>query len=159
MKLNIIVIDNFYENPYTIREFALKQKYVNPLHQPRRSLPIDNSNISIFEKILSPFIKKIKHADYCFHYRISSEKKYIHFDDYDIAGIIFLNPDAPLNSGTSLYKKNETTNELFLISTISNIFNRLILFDSKQYHIQTNEFGNTIDNGRITQIYSFEVEL
>jgi len=159
MKLNIIIIDNFYENPYTIREYALNQDYIIPEHQPRRTDFLNDINIHTFEKILYPFIKKITYIDSCFHYRISSEKKYIHFDAYDIAGIIYLTPDAHLNSGTSFYTKTTDDNDTYkLITSVSNIFNRLVLFDSRQYHVQTNEFGNTITNSRLTQTFSLNVE-
>jgi hypothetical protein len=159
MKFNIIVIDNFYENPYTVREYALNQDYIIPEYQPRRTDFITDINSTIFDKILSPYIKKIIYIDSCFHYRISSEKKFIHFDAYDIAGIIYLTPDADVNSGTSFYTKTTNNNDKYkLISTIGNIFNRLILFDSKQYHVQTNEFGNNIYNSRLTQTFAINVE-
>lgn len=162
MDFNILIIDNFYKNPYNVLDIALNQTYLFPEIQPRRSLHIKNIELyrCYFEKILSPYIKKIINIEGSYHYRISSEKKYIHTDDYDMAAIVYLNPNVHINSGTSFYKKktnSDKNTEYELITTIGSVFNRLIIYNAKQYHFQTNEFGDNIHNGRITQIFFFDV--
>ena len=43
------------------------------------------------------------------------------------------------------------------IDTISNIFNRLVIFNSNLLHSSTNNFGTNKLNGRLTQEFCFDL--
>lgn len=195
---NLIVIDNFYENPYEVREFALKQEfYTHSYHPGYRSKNFATlEHKTIFESILNSFIDKIVNFSLIndnldngvFQYNTSFDRSWIHVDDYNKdnennkiwSGIIYLTPDAPPSSGTGFFRfidgtmnSNDlklTNNEEYLnkynkditkweiVNNIGNVFNRLILFPSNQYHMSMDYFGIDKYDSRLIQIFFFKVE-
>ena len=179
---SFIVVDNFYKNPDTIREFALQQNFVeNPeYHKGKRA--IDPSfrfpELKLeFEKIIG---KPIKNWDTygvngCFQYCTAEDKAVYHVDIQSYAGIIYLTPDSPPNAGTSFYRSKTTkkmkpdndenvfktgyydSTQFDLVDTVGNVYNRLILFDSKMIHAAPVYFGNNIENGRLFQLFFFDI--
>jgi len=116
-----------------------------------------------------------------FQYTTSRDRSWIHVDGFNNwAGVLYMTPDAPLSSGTAFYKyKDGTTYETDLkimdnkveidafsqdltrweqIDRAGNIFNRLILFNSKRYHMSLDYFGNSKENGRLFQVFFFSTE-
>jgi hypothetical protein len=91
-----------------------------------------------------------------------------------------MTPDAPLSSGTGFYKyKDGTTYESDMkimnnkpeidnssqdltkweqVDKVGNIFNRLILFNAKRFHMSLDYFGNMKENGRLFQVFFFSTE-
>ena len=181
---SFVVVDNFYQDPDSIREFALRCDFVlHPsAHKGRRT---DNVYLfpglkESFERILG---KKIKDwtrygTNGCFQYCIGGDQLVYHCDTQTYAGIIYLTPDAPPESGTSLYrskitKKMKTSPEddsivfkngfldpsMFdLVDVVGNVYNRLILFDAKFIHAASSYFGNNKENGRLFQLFFFDFE-
>jgi hypothetical protein len=45
-----------------------------------------------------------------------------------------------------------------LADTVGNVFNRLVLFNSKRFHMSMDYFGDTKDNGRLFQVFFFTTE-
>jgi hypothetical protein len=112
----------------------------------------------------------------------SYNKSYIHTDcinQYNWGGIVFLSKHPPLESGTLFYQynngvmtehekkltyKTEFDSDRYddtkweLINKIGNVFNRLILFRSKCFHISADYFGNGNDDFRLTQVFFFKTE-
>lgn len=116
-----------------------------------------------------------------FQYTTSRDRSWIHVDGFNNwAGIVYMTPDAPVSSGTGFYRyKDGTTIETDLkimdnkseidtfcqdmtkweqIDKVGNVFNRLILFNSKRYHMSLDYFGNSKDNGRLFQVFFFSTE-
>jgi hypothetical protein len=184
---NLIVIDNFYENPMEIRNFALKQEFKPAEYYPGiRTKSFANINIkNKIQEILYPFGGKITDFNYkgdngSFQLATSHDRSWIHSDSKytNWAGIVYLTPDAPINSGTSFYKhiqgvsnSNETkvTNidlgnsgrdrsKWQLIDSVGNIFNRLVLFNSTRYHSSNDYFGTDLYDGRLFQVFFFNTE-
>lgn len=186
---NIIVVDDFYENPLEVREFALQQEYLTNNYYPGKRTK-SFSNLIIKNKIQN-IIENTKgkitnfplydHDNGSFQYATSKDKTWIHSDDIDtnMAGVLYLTPNAPVSSGTTIYRLkqngicNSEEQKLFdinitqyntdyskweAVDTIGNIFNRLILFNSTQFHCSTNYFGTDINNGRLFQIFFFSTE-
>jgi len=62
-----------------------------------------------------------------------------------VAGIVYLNPEAPLESGTSIMdgKNNRFVN-------IENKYNRLVAYDGERIHALSNTFGDSKETGRMT---------
>ena len=67
--------------------------------------------------------------------------------DYNcpIAGLVYLNPNAPLSAGTSILdaKENQFIN-------VENKYNRLVAYDGSIIHGLSELFGNSDDTGRLT---------
>lgn len=111
-----------------------------------------------------------------------------HVDTQTYAGIVFLSPDAPLTTGTATYKSKVTgathfTNEemggdLFnktftgygdaisfydgssfeTVDRVGNVYNRLVLFNSKTIHAATEYYGTNINDSRFFHLFFFDVK-
>lgn len=66
-----------------------------------------------------------------------------HTDTTLFAGVVYLNENPELNSGT-IIKTNDSS------TTIENKFNRLVFYKSSVSHRPENFFGNTLTNSRLT---------
>lgn len=116
-----------------------------------------------------------------FQYTTSRDRSWVHMDGYNNwAGVLYLTPDAPLSSGTGFYRfhdgaMNETDGIILnnkadtdkysqdmtkwdLVDRVGNVFNRLILFNSKKYHMSIDYFGDNRENGRLFQTFFFSTE-
>jgi hypothetical protein len=62
-----------------------------------------------------------------------------------VAGIVYLTPNAPPNSGTSILdaEKNQFVD-------VENIYNRLVAYNSYRIHGLSDTFGTTRETGRLT---------
>jgi hypothetical protein len=137
-----------------------------------------------FECILNCKIRNWWNHDVngCFQSCIGGEQLVYHCDAQEYAGIIFLTPDAPPQSGTSFYRSRHTkkmkfnlydenefnvvfkngfldSTEFELVDVVGNVYNRLVLFDAKMIHAASNYFGNNLNNGRLFQIFFFDLDI
>lgn len=202
----LTIVDNFYKDPYKIRDFALSQNF----HQkgPWPGLRTDQ-----FVKIHSELFLEFAKKTLSIFFNLDQEQIYWNFNstfqlcgkefeegwvhaDWDgktptgpkFAGVIYLTPDAPLSGGTSLYKlKNDETfdyhtmdwtikdefynnnlscnleeyqkqrslhNDKFLKTVdVSNVFNRLVLYNTTDFHKENILFGKKINDSRLTQVF------
>jgi Family of unknown function (DUF6445) len=201
LKFKMMIIENFYENPHEVRNFALKQKYEKHIYHPgnrTENVYIPNGFYEKIKEYLHPFGCKTVESYTCssgsFQFNIAADHSWIHNDSVDdvkdkydlfLAGIIFLTPNAPSSGGTGFFKfvetdqheKNDYTDDdddyqniqyncrnwkgkkWELVSSIGNVFNRLILFDSLQYHMSIDYFGSEINNSRLIQLFFLGVKL
>ena len=60
------------------------------------------------------------------------------------------------NNEYALYGQDST--KWKLVDRIGNIFNRLILFNARHYHMSLDYFGNDIETGRLFQTFFFSTE-
>jgi hypothetical protein len=116
-----------------------------------------------------------------FQYTTSRDRSWIHVDGFNNwAGVLYMTPDAPVSAGTGFYRyKDGTTYEADLkimdnkeeidafcqdmtkweqVDKVGNLFNRLVLFNSKRYHMSLDYFGNSKENGRLFQVFFFSTE-
>ena len=116
-----------------------------------------------------------------FQFTTSRDRSWIHVDGFNNwAGVLYMTPDAPISSGTAFYRyKDGTTYEADLkimnnkaeidifcqdltkweqVDRVGNLFNRLILFNSKRYHMSLDYFGDSKENGRLFQVFFFSTE-
>ena len=147
------------------------QKYVEPFAGKITDFPIPKADLSDATTIYNG----------AFQYTVASDRSQIHADKRNNwAGIIFLTPDAPVSAGTAFYRfydgtmsqedsnllRNQETIDRFtqdltkwdLVDRVGNVFNRLILFDARNYHMDLDYFGDTKENGRLFQIFFFSTE-
>jgi len=111
-----IVIDNFFNDPVLWRHFALHQKYDRPenvLFPGKRTKAINEIDSRIFDSFANTLIQKvpklhrINYINATFHsIDASYHKGWVHDDDpqQTLTGIIYLNENAPKNTGTTVYK-------------------------------------------------------
>jgi hypothetical protein len=197
--LPTIVVDNFYEDPLLWREFALDQKYFkgNRGNWPGlRTELLHNINMDLFQVVMKKLLFVLKDygitrvSELQTGFQIIDEtygRGWVHDDDptFQCAGVIYLNEDAPLGSGTAIYEDSpdfsgEKYAELFKTDvnngsqeerdiyakyrdeqvslfkktiTVENVFNRMILFDSRCWHSAEHFFGTTTENSRLTQVF------
>jgi hypothetical protein len=195
----VTVINDFYENPDAIRKYALAQKYtychelngIDYVFPGSRTKEIKDLSHSLYEKICKRLISVFHIPEHdSMRWQISTsfqivESEYgsglIHQDQNTVfAGVLYLTPNAPLNSGTSLFKKNNTYNhELYdklikenderfkkkepidftyhqmfdEVVRVNNVYNTLILFEGDIHHCANNFFGDTKNNARLAQVF------
>jgi hypothetical protein len=107
---------------------------------------------------------------------------WVHQDnDVDIAAVLYLTPNAPISSGTSTYRckniekwsrlniddmkkinsqeKVELYENLFeRVDYFGNVFNRIIIYPGTTFHKSNEYFGNSKENGRLTQVFFAKFE-
>ena len=176
MKLNTLIIDDFLDDPDKIRNFLINNKVafdVEGNFPGKRSTVVDNTNyqdmiIEKIQKILSLKIK-MKPLSFSFQLCLSDDKTWVHLDPSDWTGVLYLTPNAPLESGTLLFKadnesmmkiRSEEKHHLDIDITagISNVYNRLVLFRGGDIPHRSNVagFGDCLENGRLTQVFFFD---
>jgi hypothetical protein len=184
MKLNIISIHGFYDNPYEIRDIALNMDYTVTGNFPgHRTISYLNDSIkNKIEQIMYPYGGKITtfndKYNGAFQITYSWDKSWIHSDTHNTwAAVCYLTPNAPPSAGTGFFKHRETGltkptdvidkkiesegQENFkwdMVQTVSNEFNKIIIYDSKLYHSSLDYFGDTLQNGRLFQVFFFDTE-
>jgi len=183
---NLIVIDNFYNNPNEVRNYILTQDFKVTGNYPgkRTKSHATDSLKDIIQKYVEPFGGKITQFPMLedsyngsFQYTTSRERSWIHVDAYNNwGGVLYLTPNAPSNSGTGFYKfkdgsmyeepgsvshstkYNQDVTKWELVDRVGNIFNRLVLFNSKRFHVSMDYFGVDKHDGRLFQVFFFSTE-
>lgn len=195
----VTVISDFYENPDEIRKYALAQKYTY-CHQMKdiqyvfpggRTKELRELSQSLYEKICKKLISVFHIPEHdVMRWQINTsfqivEDEYghglIHQDQNTVfAGVLYLTPDAPLNSGTSLFRKNKNYNEDLYwkkikenderfkrkepidfsyhemfdeVVRVNNVYNSLILFEGDIHHCANQFFGKTKQDSRLAQVF------
>lgn len=200
------IYDNFFEDPDAVREYALSINYSkHPGAVPgKRSEPLSQLNPDLFNIFQMKIINLIYGAgDYDVaidaffqwvpeHY----EEGWVHTDGFgkenepSIAGVIYLTPNAPLDAGTSVYKKT-IASDIISIShgmknsfyqddpvdmseyrlhrdlhnasyektiDVSNVYNRLFIYNTTQLHRENRFFGTTIKDSRLILVFFGNIE-
>ena len=182
MDTNTIVVDNFYDNVDEVRSFALAQEYDVKGNYPGNRTKSFASNISVKEtiqRILSPLGKisnwpTVNSYNGAFQITTASDRSWIHSDaTTGWAGVCYLTPNAPLEGGTGFYKLKSTgelsSNDYYvdnaqdlskweLVSSVGNVYNRLILYRATQYHSSMDYFGKDLQDGRLFQTFFFDIK-
>jgi hypothetical protein len=176
------VIDDVYENPDAIREFALGIEYNEDLRfykglRSKESYRTDGLK-QLFENIIGEKITKWNEYGFngCFQLTTAKDPQVYHYDQQKWAAMIYLTPDAPIESGTRLHRSklngtrhrsdqfaDNAFNSNFYDSTkfdiadvAGNIYNRLIIMDAGCFHSAGPYFGDNLNNGRLIQLFFFD---
>jgi hypothetical protein len=188
------IVDNFFEDPIKIREYALSQDFFSDPENSwpgKRTNPLPKINPNLFQHVIKKSLKIFYRDDEQFEYESTmyfqlSDCSYgtgwVHADVANmITGIIYLNPNGQLSSGTTIYQpkiigaepinldikqqsfngtiqdctqaRNENNDQFEETIIIKNKFNRLILFDSHLYHSANDFIGNDKDSSRLTLVF------
>jgi len=195
----VTVISDFYENPDEIRKYALAQKYtychemkdIDYVFPGSRTKELRELSQSLYEKVCKKLISVFHLPEYdVMRWQINTsfqivEAEYghglIHQDQNTVfAGVLYLTPDAPLDSGTSLFRKNASydkdlywkqikdNDERFKrkehidfsyhqmfdeVVRVNNVYNSLILFEGDIHHCANQFFGETKQDSRLAQVF------
>lgn len=160
MDVNTVIVDNFLPNPDIVREQAIRLEFPTTGQFPgMRSAAADFTYQHFiqyrFQDILGIPIDEWVMDSFCFQLCYDSEETWVHKDESDWAGVLFLTPNAPLESGTGLYRETKS-GDLELVTALGNVYNRLVLYRGDILHrSMLPGFGNTPETGRLTQVFFF----
>jgi hypothetical protein len=191
MKVQTIIIDDFYKNPDDVRAFALAQDFNSHGNYPGQrttSFLAENVKNSI-QDIIRPYGGEVTwwgdDSTGSFQYTLASDRSWVHSDDTtDWAGVLYLTPDAPLSSGTGLFKHKETglrrwrnsehpedvvnnapvniesqdMTKWEMVDVIGNVYNRLVIYRGDLFHTSLDYFGQNKEDGRLFQVFFFNTE-
>jgi hypothetical protein len=192
------IVDNFFDRPNDIRNYALSQKfYKRPGNYPGlRTDRVSDINPDLFHQTMQK-ITSLYHPnesmvyDAVVNFQLIDNKYtkgWIHQDSpktmpLDVAGVIYLTPDAPVNCGTNLYRVRtphpvEQTNlthdeqdklindpALYAVrrdqynvqfeqtDSIGNVYNRCVVYPRSIWHTQAGFFGTTPEDSRLTMVF------
>ena len=160
------VVDNFFQNPNAVREFALKQKFSENPEYHKGSRTEEQFFVpgtkEAFERIMGIKIREWESHGMCgrFQYCTAQDSLVYHCDQQTWAAMIYLTPDAPYECGTNLYAgkngirsgRHPDSDSCFdggffdstkfkLVDSIGNVFNRLFIFDARCIHAASLYFG------------------
>lgn len=159
----MIVIDKFLNNPDRIREEGLELSYTKAESPGWRGYRCLYTNMVGYEldglirDKLNELDSKFNNATLrCyFHYTLNEDMSDTTHTDgiYDFAGVLYLTPYPPPNSGTIFY--NDKDEE---IDYVENLYNRLTIYPSNIPHRIKESFGDNINNGRLVYTVFVSIE-
>lgn len=154
----IIIIDNFLDNPFLVRLKSLKQKFYTKLNHP---------NKEVIQNFPGKRTKELSEIDYnFFNYFVN---KLIYFTDHNVnisktsLTFSFLSRETPLNFHIDYWKSHSRSGVLYLNEkintkygtivgnqTIDSKYNRLVIYNGLIPHCPTAAFGTNKFNSRMT---------
>lgn len=114
MSPTILAVDHFYTDPMAVRDLALSLEfYPSGYHKGKRTelkYIVEGTREKI-EQLLGKKISNWSSQPYngVFQYCTPSDPIVYHYDTQRYAGVVFLTPDAPPESGTSFYRHKKET--------------------------------------------------
>ena len=182
---SVVVVDDFLEAPDEVREVALAEPFVK-MHSAGMRTERSFVHLAPYREQFESFLRRPltnwgdNAANGRFQCCFASEAIPHHSDSQSHAGVLFLTPNAPADSGLSFWRsrmsgqRGRTTDPDQMFATfggdaewnrerweevdrVANLYNRLVLFDAHLAHSATSYFGDCIDNGRLFQNFFFNV--
>jgi hypothetical protein len=183
MRTNVIITDDFYSNPYQVREFALSQEFSVTGNYPgarTKSFLSQDVKDTIQSIVFNAGgeVTNWNHTDGftgSFQLTTAADRSWIHTDHNNTwAGVCYLTPDAPISGGTGLFLHKRTgaryehqlTDEYEsqdmtrweMVDRIGNVFNRLVMYRSDIFHSSLDYFGKNYQDGRLFQLFFFDTQ-
>ena len=172
MRQDIVVIDNFLDFPDKVRQSVLDNKdklaWGEGHYSGVRSVPSDKKyEQMIVDKINEVLPFKIEMdmntSTFAFQMCLETDDAWCHQDDTDYSAVLYLTPNAPIDSGTLFFKQESLpepdSDEYgdYIVDHIGNVYNRLIIFNGKDIPHRANiaGFGDSLENCRLTQHFFF----
>ena len=180
----LFVVDDYYSDPDAIRDYALnKYEYKQDSNWYKGYRSTESYHppgiVESFESIIGQKIVSFPTGTIngCFQIMVASDQQVWHFDEQKWAAMIYLSPNAPVQSGTRLhYAKNNTSirhkddlgvDEYFngnfydstkwdIADSAGNFYNRLVIMDARCVHSAGSYFGDNFQNGRLTHLFFFD---
>jgi hypothetical protein len=184
-RAQILVVDDFLQDPMGVRAVALAQPFVKThsagLRTAAQFLHLAPYRTE-FERLLGAALTNWddNDANGRFQCCFAADAIPYHSDSQSYAGVLFLTPDAPPHAGISFFRgrrsglrRRAPDPELMRLTfgggtefdrdaweeldRVSNFFNRLVLFDAYLAHGASAYFGERIENARLFQNFFFNL--
>lgn len=200
-----LVINNFLPYPNVVRSWALSNEFIDSKEFTKRTgmytawpglrtshvLDLDttyaNVILSQVSEIAKNFFLRGKQSNVSIrsYFQICKESdgdSWVHQDNnVDVAALLYLSPNAPITSGTTLYQCNDYSewssldinqtmkinkverkdlyDHLFSpVDVIGNVYNRLVMYRGDIFHKSNDYFGSTLEDSRLTQVFFLKFE-
>jgi len=163
-----IIVDNFFNYPDKVREFALAQTYYKDTEHRwpgLRSDPIHQINLSLFHKIMDKVFSlmldlRVDPSQYNCDLRLqktdaSYKGGWIHIDGVECvaAFIIYLSPDADIAEGTSLYELKDPIShapDMHIDRKKESFINSSLIAETQKYRLEANsQYRETLFVGNV----------
>ena len=168
MDRNLIVIDNFLDDPDRIRFHALSldfdriQKSVPGVRSHRLGGDLQKEVETKLKTALGgEIIWDWTQDSFCFQSCQEGTETWVHVDSQgesqgEWAAVLYLTPNPVLDSGTGIFESPDHDMNI----GVGNIYNRLVAYRGKVlYHRSiVPGFGNTLETSRLTQTFFFDVK-
>jgi hypothetical protein len=183
MRTNLIITDNFYSDPDSVREFVLTQEFSVRGNFPglRTRTLLDQGTQDAIQTILWHAGGAVTnwHAEDgltgSFELATARDRSWIHTDHFNTwAAVCYLTPNAPVTGGTGLFRHRATgavrASELAgeydsqdmtqweLYDVIANRYNRLAMYRADLFHTSLDYFGSDLHTGRLFQLFFLTTE-
>ncbi|NBP58018.1 hypothetical protein EBU71_16065 [bacterium] len=178
------IVEDFYDDPDSVREFALNQTYYDDpgfIGKRTRQQFFFPGMKERFEQIMGMRITNWEShgMNGRFQHNVAGESLTWHTDFQKYAGLIYLTPNAPYSAGTRMaaFKANRVRhcsdprimdcfNQIsFLdgteyedVDVVGNVYNRLVIYDGGLIHAAKEYFGYNKDNCRLWHMFFFDTE-
>lgn len=178
----VFIVDNFYEDPMAVRNYAMQQEFIEePYYIGKRTIKqfLPSGLKEQFEGIMGEKITRWEEhgMNGRFQHNVSGLPLVYHCDDQKWAGLIYLTPDAPFEAGTKLLAHKQTkirhnsdpnimqcfNQRTFLdptpyetVDVIGNVFNRLVIYSGGLIHAASAYFGDNLENSRLWHMFFFD---
>ena len=177
MRTNILVVDDFYTDPDSVRSFALQQEFGVQGNFPglrTASFLTPDVQETIQSVILNVAgeVNDWNSADGLtgrFELATAANRSWIHTDHFNTwAGVLYLTPDPPHTAGTGLFRhratgatmshqlpeyENQDMTKWDLVDNIGNKYNRLAMYRSDLFHTSLDYFCHDLHTGRLFQLF------
>ena len=169
MDRNLIVLDNFLDDPDRIRFHALGLDFdrVQPSVPGVRSMRLGGDlQKEVEDKLKIAFgckeiIWDMTQDTLCFQSCMEGTETWVHRDSQgekqgEWAAVLYLTPNPVLDSGTGIFESPDHDMNI----GVGNVYNRLVAYRGKVlYHRSILPgFGNTLETSRLTQTFFFDVK-
>jgi hypothetical protein len=166
-----VVIDNFFEDPHSVIEFAKEQTYyargADQYYEGIRTKNLREINEEFYLEYATKLV--YNYFDQTKTYKIDGHMNFhrlckddlqdphwindkVHKDDCILSNIVYLTPNAPMTSGTQIYR--DINGEYVPDIIYHNKFNRLIQFPGPLPHSAMDLDGG--DDERLTMLFFLE---
>ena len=200
--MSVLIRDNFLEMPTIIHKWAINQNYYTakeftqmngehtdwPGKRTKHVVELDETYANVVLSriaMLAGNYFNVSDVSIRSYFQMSTAEdgdSWVHQDNnIDVAAVLYLTPNAPTNSGTTLYDCNdeqtwtsymsdqEGYNKLKTINSkedrelyeslftprdiVGNVFNRLVMYKGTEFHKSNNYFGDSPENARLIQVF------
>ena len=169
MDRNLIIVDNFLDDPDKVRSIVLGLDFdrVQPSVPGVRSHRVGGDlQIEVEDKLKVAFgckeiIWDMTQDTLCFQSCMEGTETWIHVDSQgenqgEWAAVLYLTPNPVLDSGTGIFESPDHDMNI----GVGNVYNRLVAYRGKVlYHRSiVPGFRNTLETSRLTQTFFFDIK-
>ena len=177
MNVHLIIVDDFYQDPDSVRNYALSQEFSVKGNFPgARTVPYlpDDVQLAIshhmqFAGGVTDWLVESGYSG-AFQLATAGDRTWIHADHYNMwAAVCYLTPNAPHTGGTGFFRHRDTGEFMRssqdhqaqdytkwdLFDVVGNRYNRLVIYRADLFHASLDYFGSTPEDGRLFQTFFF----